>query len=729
MKRLSLRLALPALCLSLLNLTLIAQTNNAMTTGTLPPPPAAKKTPKTTDIHGERLVDDYFWMREKTSPDVTAHLEAENAYTDAVMKPTADLQARLYKEMLGRIKQTDTQVPYRENGYLYYSRTVEGQQYPIYARRKGAMTAPEEVTLDLNELNKGHTYTAMATYAVSDDSHLLAYSIDHNGYREYILKIKDLRTGKDLADEFGKVVSAFWAPDNKTLFYVTEDHAKRPHKVWRHTLGDPKAKDTLVYEEKDELFRAGAARTRSRGAILFLSTSATTSEISFIPADQPTATPKLIAPRDPAAEHEYYLDHHGDKFLILTNDKGRNFRLVTAPVSDPRRENWKEVVAHRPDVMLEDVDAFADFYVVAERDNGLQKLRITDAKTGKAHHLPFPEPVYSAFVSTNREYKTGLLRYAYQSFTTPASTFDYDVAAGKSTLLKQQEVLGGYDPKQYQSERVHVTASDGTRIPVSLVYKKGFKRDGTHPAHLNAYGSYGIPSNIGFSTNRLSLLDRGFVFALAHIRGGGDLGKPWHDAGKMMKKMNTFTDFIAVGDYLVKEKYVAKDKLVISGGSAGGLLMGAVTNLRPDLFRVVVSYVPFVDVVNTMLDESLPLTVQEFLEWGNPKKKEEYAYIKSYSPYDNIAAKDYPTMLVRVSLNDSQVPYWEGAKYVSKLRAMKTDKNTLLLKANMGAGHGGASGRYDALKDVAFDYAFILTQLGIEPVTTTTSTTTTTINQ
>ena len=369
------------------------------------------------------------------------------------------------------------------------------------------------------------------------------------------------------------------------------------------------------------LFRAGAARTRSRGAILFLSTSATTSEISFIPADQPTAAPKLIAPRDPAAEHEYYLDHQGDKFLILTNDKGRNFRLVTAPVSDPRRENWKEVVAHRPDVMLEDVDAFADFYVVAERDNGLQKLRITDAKTGKAHHLPFPEPVYSAFVSTNREYKTGLLRYAYQSFTTPSSVYDYDVAAGKSTLLKQQEVLGGYDPKQYQSERIHVTASDGTRIPVSLVYKKGFKRDGTHPAHLNAYGSYGIPSNIGFSTNRLSLLDRGFVFALAHIRGGGDLGKPWHDAGKMMKKMNTFTDFIAVGDYLVKEKYVAKDKLVISGGSAGGLLDGRRHQLRPDLFRVVVSYVPFVDVVNTMLDKSLPLTVQEFLEWATPRRR------------------------------------------------------------------------------------------------------------
>jgi oligopeptidase B len=711
MKRFLLWLALPALCFSLLNMNLMAQTNNAMTNAKLTPPPVAKKAPKTTEIHGEKLVDDYFWMREKTNPDVIAHLEAENAYTEAFMQPTAELQAKLYKEMLGRIKQTDAQPPYRENGYLYYSRTVEGQQYPIYARRKGAMTAPEEITVDLNELNKGQKYTAMATYTVSDDGNLLAYSIDHNGYREYMLKIKDLRTGQHLADDLGKVVSAFWAPDNKTLFYVVEDHAKRPHKVFRHTLGDAKEKDALVYEEKDELYRAGAGRTRSRGIIYFISASANATEVSFIPADQPTATPKLIVPR--GGEHEYFVEHQGDKFLILTNDKGRNFRLVSAPVADPRQENWKEIIPHRADAMLEDIDAFADFYVVSERENGLQKLRITDAKSGKAHFLPFPEPVYSASVNVNREYKTKLLRYAYQSFTTPPSIFDYDVTTNQSALLKQQEVLGGYDPKQYQSERVYAIAPDGVKVPVSLVYKKGFKRDGTHPAHLYAYGSYGASSNVGFSTARLSMLDRGFVYALAHIRGGGDLGKPWHDDGKMMKKMNTFTDFIAAGDYLVKEKYAAKDKLVITGGSAGGLLMGAVTNLRPDLFKVVVSYVPFVDVVNTMLDESLPLTVQEFLEWGNPKKKDEYAYIKAYSPYDNIAAKNYPAMLVRVSLNDSQVPYWEGAKYVAKLRALKTDKNVLLLKANMGAGHGGASGRYDAIKDTAFDYAFILTQLGI----------------
>ncbi len=692
-----------------LNLPVLAQSN--VGGASTPKPPMAEKKTKTTNIHGETLVDDYFWLREKANPQVISYLESENAHTDAVMKATEAFQERLYKEMLSRIKQTDTNVPYLENGYLYYSRTVEGQQYPIFARKKGSLDAAEQITVDLNELNKGYKYTAMATYAVSDDGNLLAYSIDHNGYREYILKIKDLRTGEHLADDFGKVVSAFWAPDNKTLFYVIEDHAKRPHKLYRHTLGDAKEKDALVAEEKDELYRLFAGRTRSRAVIYIGSGSATTTEYSFIPADKPTATPKLIQPRQEG--HEYYADHHGDKFLILTNDKGRNFRLVSAKVSDPGQANWKEITPHRDGVMLEDVDAFADFYVVAERESGLPKLRITEIKSGKSHYLPFPEPVYTAFVSTNREFKTPLLRYGYQSFTTPASTFDYDVTAQKSTLLKQQEVLGGYDSKQYQSERIYAVASDGTKIPVSLVYKKGFKRDGTQPLWLTAYGSYGSPSNVGFNSNRLSLLNRGFVYALAHIRGGGDLGKPWHDDGKMMKKKNTFTDFVAAGEHLVKEKYTSKERLVISGGSAGGLLMGAVTNMRPDLFKAVISYVPFVDVINTMLDKSLPLTVQEFLEWGNPEKKDEYAYMKSYSPYDNIVAKDYPTLLVRVSLNDSQVPYWEGAKYVAKLRAMKTDKNLLLLKANMGAGHGGASGRYDALKDLAFDYAFVLWQMGI----------------
>jgi oligopeptidase B len=535
--------------------------------------------------------------------------------------------------------------------------------------------------------------------------------MDHTGYRNYILHLKDLRTGKELSDDLGQVTFTFWAPDNKTLFYGREDAAKRPYQVWRHTVGDPKDKDVLVAEEKDELYRLYAGRSRSRGYIFLQSSSSNTNETSYIPADRPAESPKLILARQEG--HEYEVDHAGDLFYILTNDKGRNFRLVTAPTSKPSKEGWKEVVAHRPDVMLEYTDMFRDFYVLGERENGLQKLKLTDYKTGKSHYLEFPEPVYSAGVSVNREFDTKKLRYSYNSFTTPASTYDYDVAARKSELLKRQEVLGDFDPARYQSERIYATASDGTKVPVSIVYKKGTKRDGSSPLWLYAYGSYGSSQNVGFNSNRLSMLDRGVTYAIAHIRGGGDLGKGWHDAGKMMVKKNTFTDFIAAAEHLVGEKYTAKDRLVISGASAGGLLMGAVMNMRPDLFKVAIVGVPFVDVINTMLDKSLPLTVQEFLEWGNPEKKEEYAYMKSYSPYDNIAAKDYPAMLVRVSLNDSQVPYWEGAKYAAKLRAMKTDKNVLLLKANMGAGHGGASGRYDALRDTAFDYAFILTQLGI----------------
>jgi oligopeptidase B len=676
-----------------------------------PKPPMAEKKPKITNIHGETLTDDYFWLREKSNPAVISYLESENAHTAAVMKPLEAFQESLYKELLGRIKQTDTQVPYPQDGYFYYSRTVEGQQYPIYARRKGSMTAPEEITLDLNELAKGHPYTALGAYSVSDDANLLAYSMDHDGHRDYKLHIKDLRTGKELADQLGQVVYVFWGLDNKTLFYGREDAAKRPYQLWRHKLGEPKEKDVLVAEEKDELYRLYARRTRSREYILVGSSSSDTNEWSYIPTSNLTAGPKMISAREKG--HEYSVDQHGDKFYILTNDKGRNFRLVTAPISNPGKANWSEVIAHRPAVMLEDINIFKDFFVLSERENGLPKLRLTDFKSGKSHYLQFPEPVYSAGVSVNREFDIQKLRYSYNSFTTPPSTYDYDVANHKSELLKRQEVLGNFDPANYKSERIYATAGDGTKIPISLVYKKGVKLDGTAPLWLTAYGSYGIPSNVSFSSNRLSMLDRGVVYALAHIRGGGDLGKPWYDDGKLMKKKNTFTDFVDSADHLVKEKYTSKDRLVISGGSAGGLLMGVVTNMRPDLFKAVVSYVPFVDVINTMLDKSLPLTVQEFLEWGNPENKEDYAYIKSYSPYDNITAKGYPNTLVRVSLNDSQVPYWEGAKYVAKLRALKTDKNHLLLKANMGAGHGGASGRYDALKDVAFDYAFMLWQLGI----------------
>ncbi|HEX8720143.1 MAG TPA: S9 family peptidase, partial [Pyrinomonadaceae bacterium] len=487
---------------------------------------------------------------------------------------------------------------------------------------------------------------------------------------------------------------------------------KNAYRLYRHVLGRAGA-DELVYEEPDEMFGIGVERSRSRGYVFLTSSSHTTSEVRYVPADRPAEAFRVLLPRE--AGHEYYADHHGDRFYIRTNEKGaRNFKLVSAPAADPRRENWREVIPHRPGVMLGGVDFFKDFYVVSERGNATPALRVFDVKTNKAVDIGVPEPVYNISLSTNREYDTDRVRYNYQSFITPSSVYDYDVKTGKSALLKQQPVLGGYDPAQYKSERVYATAADGTRVPVSLVYKKDLKLDGRRPLLLQAYGSYGIPSNVGFNSNRLSLLDRGVVYATAHIRGGGDLGKEWHDAGKMTAKKNTFTDFIAAAEHLVKSGYTSKDRLVITGGSAGGLLMGAVVNMRPDLFKAVVAYVPFVDVINTELDETLPLTAGEWEEWGNPvKNKEHFQYMLSYSPYDNVAARDYPAMLVKTSLNDSQVLFHEPTKWVAKLRSMKTDKNPLLLKVNMGAGHGGASGRYDALRETAFDYAFMLTQMGI----------------
>ena len=690
----------------------MAQTTTTTTTDGAPAPPVAKKVPHTTNVHGMTLSDDYFWMRDKKNPEVISYLEAENAYTDAMMKSTAALQEKLYKEMLSRIKETDQNVPYPLDGYLYYTRTEQGKQYPTYARRKGSMSAPEEVLLDLNEMVKGHPFMSVADFEVSDDTNLLAYSTDSTGYREYTLNVKDLRTGAatKIAE---RVSSVAWADDNKTLFYVV-DHPvnKNPYQLYRHTVGKAGA-DDLVYEEKDEMFEIGVERSRSRGYLFLTAASHTTSEVRYLPADRPDAEWRVMRPRE--AGHEYYADHHGDQFFIRTNEKGaRNFKLVSAPASDPRRENWKEVIPHRAGVMLDRVEMFKDFYVVSERGNATPRLRVFDYKTAKATDISVPEPVYTISFGANREYDTSKVRYNYQSFVTPSSVYDYDVKTGRSELLKRQPVLGGYDPKLYNSERVYATASDGMKVPVSLVYKKELKLDGKRPLLLNAYGSYGIPSNVTFSSQRLSLLDRGVVFAVAHIRGGGDLGKEWHDAGKMMSKKNTFTDFIAAAEYLVNQKYTSRDRLVITGGSAGGLLMGAVTNMRPDLFKAVVAYVPFVDVINTELDDTLPLTAGEWEEWGNPvKNKENFQYMLSYSPYDNVAAKDYPAMLVKTSLNDSQVLFHEPTKYVAKLRAMKTDKNPLLLKVNMGAGHGGASGRYDALHEAAFDYAFMLTQMGI----------------
>jgi oligopeptidase B len=677
--------------------------------------PVARKKPTVRELYGDRFVDDYFWLREKGTPEVQAYLEAENAYAERQMGPHAAIQQTLYDEMLGRIKQTDLSVPVRDGGYYYYTRTEQGQQYAIYCRRKGSPDAPEEVYLDLNQLAKGESFMAIGALSVSDDGNLLAYTTDTTGFREYRLYVRDLRTGELLERPAEKVTSVDWAADNRTLFYTTTDPAKRPYRLYRHSVGS--ADDALLYEEKDERFSVGVGRSRSKGYLFLEIGSLTASEVHYLAADQPSGTWRIVAPRQD--DHEYDVEHRGDQFFIRTNQGGRNFSLAVAPVSDPSRANWKTIVAHRPDVMLQGVLVFEGYTVLYERAGGLPRFRVAkagaEATPGGWTSMPFPEAAYTVSPSANPEFATPAFRYTYQSFTTPPSVFEYDFASGKPALLKETEVLGGYDRTKYTTERLLATAPDGTRVPVSLVYAKTLVKDGTAPIYLTAYGSYGLSSNVTFNSNRFSLIDRGVVVALAHIRGGGDMGKPWHDDGRMLHKKNTFTDFIAVAEFLVGQKYGAPGRLAIEGGSAGGLLMGAVTNMRPDLFKAVVAQVPFVDVINTMTDTTLPLTVGEFEEWGNPAaSREAYDYIRSYDPYRNVAAKAYPAMLVKTSLNDSQVMYWEPAKYVARMRALKTDTRPLIFKINMAAGHGGSSGRYDRLKEVAFDYSFILWQLGLE---------------
>jgi oligopeptidase B len=672
----------------------------------LPAPPVLRKVPKITEIHGDRLVDDYFWLREKSDPGVAAYLEDENAYTAAVMKPTEALQEALYKEMLGHIKETDLSVPYKDGAHFYYARTEEGKQYPIYCRKQGSLDAVEEVTLDVNELAKSEAFMDVGAYRVSDDGNLLAYSTDNTGFRQYTLVVKDLRTGQLLPERLPKTVSVAWAADGKTLFYTVEDDAKRSYRLYRHRLGEPVEKDALLYEEKDELFRIGVGRSKSKAHLFLECASHTTSEVRFLRADRPEDQWTLVAPRE--HEHEYEIDHHDDLFYIRTNDRGRNFRLVTAPVADPRRESWQEVVAHRPEVMLEGIELFRHHVVLGERSQGLPRATVRDVRSGLSHEIAFPEPAYSIAPTGNREWDTNVLRYEYQSLVTPRSIFDYDMDARTATLLKETETPG-YDRTLYTSDRIFAAAPDGTKVPLSVVHKKDRKRDGSAPLLLTGYGAYGIPNPVLFNSNRLALLDRGFAVAIAHVRGGGDLGKAWHDQGRMLNKKNTFTDFIACAEHLIAGGYTSPDRLSITGGSAGGLLMGAVVNMRPDLFEAVISHVPFVDVLNTMLDPSLPLTAGEWEEWGDPiRNKEHYDYIKSYCPCTNLAAKAYPFLLVETSFNDSQVMYWEPAKYVARLRTLKTDTRPLLLKTNMNAGHGGASGRYDYLREVAFDYAFLL---------------------
>lgn len=674
-----------------------------------PTPPVAPVRPHPVSFHGETWDDPYFWLRNKEDPAVIAYLEAENAYAGQVLAPTKELEERLYQEILGRIKQTDLSVPYRDSGFWYYTRTEEGKQYPIYCRKARSLDAPEQVTVDVNALAEGHTFMALGAYRVSPDGRLLAYSTDPTGFREYTLVVKNLETGEHLPLEVGRVSSVVWAADSRTLFYTVEDDAKRPWRLFRHTLGTERHE--LVYEEPDELFRVAVGRTRSRAYLLLHIASHTTSEVRYLPAERPRDRWRLIARR--RHEVEYDVEHHGDRFYLRINDTGRNFRIVSVPVDRRARAHWTEVLPPRDDVMLEGLDLFANHMVVTEREDGLPHFRVIDLRTGEWHRIDFPEPVYNAQVGTNAEFDTTLFRFGYESFVTPPSVFEYDMDTRQRTLLKETPVLGGYDRTQYVSERLHATAKDGTRVPISLVFRKGLARDGSAPLLLEGYGAYGIPYDVSFASTQLSLLDRGFVCAIAHVRGGGELGKPWHDAGRMAHKMNTFTDFIACAEHLVAEGYTSAERLVIEGGSAGGLLMGAVTNMRPDLFRLVLSHVPFVDVLNTMSDPSLPLTVGEYEEWGNPAIEEQYRWMRAYSPYDNLKRGPYPAMLVRTSLNDSQVMYWEPAKYVARLRTLKTDGNPLLLITNMGAGHGGASGRYDRLREIAVDHAFVLWQLGV----------------
>jgi oligopeptidase B len=675
-----------------------------------PKPPVAKKIPKSVTMHGDERVDDYGWLRDKKNPDTIAYLEAENAYADAMTKAQEPLAKTLYDEMLGRIKQTDVNVPYRKDGWFYYSRTVEGKQYSIHARKKGSLDAEEQVLLDVNQLAEGKKFMAVGDFTVSDDTNLLAYTTDDNGYRQYKLYVKDLRTGEVSGPIAERVTSLEWAKDNKTLFYSTENDAKRSDRVFRHVLG---GQPVTIFEEKDELYDTYVQRSRSGDYIFILSDSKTTSEARFVRADKPDADPVLMVARK--TDHKYYPDHRGGLFYIMTNDAGINYRVVTAPVDDFAQSNWKELVPYRKPVKIDSIDLFKNYMVVRLREGGLSQLEIYDLGQGgvKPHRVTFPEPAYGLGGAANAEFDTNVYRYSYNSFITPQSVYDYDMDSRKQTLLKRTEVLGGYDPAKYKVERFFAPAADGAQIPVAMVYRKDLNPKAKNPLLLYAYGSYGSSIPDGFNSNRFSLIDRGMIYAIAHIRGGGEMGKEWHEQGRMMTKKNTFTDFINVAEYLIKNNYTTKEKLAIQGGSAGGLLMGAVVNMRPDLFKAVMAYVPFVDVMNTMSDATLPLTTQEYIEWGNPNDKDAYVYMKSYDPYSNVGKKKYPIMLVRTSLNDSQVGYWEATKWVAKLRANKTDDNQLLLRVNMGAGHGGASGRYDKLKDDAADYAWLLTTLGV----------------
>ena len=683
-------------------------------------PPIAEKKEHWRVLHGDSVLDSYYWLYDyfgkgADSSKVVEYLKAENTYTDTIMSGTKQLQADLFTEMKARIKEKDESVPYFKNGYYYYNRTEDGKQYYKYCRKKGSLDAKEEILLDVDEMAKNHAYYSVSGLEISSDNKLMAYGVDEVSRRQYTIYVKNLETGEIFKDAIKNTEGpGCWANDNKTFFYTSKNEVTLlSEKIKRHTLGTDASADATVYEEKDKSNYIGVAKTKNDKNIFIVSQATMSSEWQMIDANTPLATFTIFAKR--MKDVLYDVTPLADKFLIRTNkDNAKNFKLMECPLDKTDAANWKEVIAHRTDVLLQNVEEFKDFIVINERKDGLVKMRIRSLKDNSEHYLDFGEAAYAANFGANPEYNSSTLRYGYTSLTTPNSVYDYNLVSKEKKLMKQQEVVGGYDAKQYVTERLTATAKDGTKIPISLVYKKGFNKDGNAPLLLYAYGSYGASMDASFNSSRLSLLNRGFVYAIAHIRGGQEMGRQWYEDGKLMKKKNTFTDFIDCGEFLVKEKFTSKEHLYAQGGSAGGLLMGAVVNMSPDLWHGIIAQVPFVDVINTMLDESIPLTTNEFDEWGNPKNKEAYDYMKSYSPYENIEKKNYPNILVTTGLHDSQVQYFEPAKWVAKLRTMKTDKNLLLLKTNMEFGHGGASGRFDYLKDVALNYAFLFALEGIK---------------
>ena len=678
-----------------------------------PQPPMATKIPKADTTLGDVRNDDYFWLRDKTDPDVIDYLDAENEYTEAIMKDTDSLQSKLYNELVARIKETDLSVPERIDGYYYYSRTEQGKDYPIYCRKQGSLLGTEEVLLDQNILAEGIGYFDVGGFSVSPNHELLAYTVDTTGSEVYALYIKNLVTGELLPDRVPNVgTSIAWANNNQTLFYDVIDETYRPYRVYRHQLGTEAKSDTLIFEEPDDHYFLEVSRTRDKHWIMISLGSKTSAEAWYLDANTPMGTFKVVEPRTP--DMEYYVYPHGERFFILTNDNAMNFKVVEAAAGDPARKNWKDYLPYNEKIKIDALYVFKDHLVVQQRQNGLQEVKVINLADNSSHNVEFPEQTYSVAGGANPEYETNVLRFSYQSMTTPKSVYDYDLNNRTRELLKTTDVLGGFDPNNYQSERAFATASDGVKVPVAIVYRKDkFKKDGTNPLYLYGYGAYGDPLDPWFSSNRISLLDRGIVFAIAQTRGGGEMGRQWYFDGKLLNKKNTFTDFIACAEHLIAEKYCAKDKVIANGASAGGLLIGAITNMRPDLWRAVIGDVPFVDVINTMLDPTIPLTITEWEEWGDPSQEKYYSYMKSYSPYDNVVAKDYPNILITTSLNDPRVGYWEPSKWCAKLRANKTDKNLLLYKINMDAGHGGASGRYQQFHEIAFEYAFVLKVLGI----------------